>query len=404
LSIVSPSNAFSVGPQTGDRLRVGLLCHPGTGGSVRIAVELGLALHARGWEVHVFSRTAPLGMTPPPGIAFHTLKREPCDRVMTNLDLAWSVEDIEDFASCVVSVARNRSLHVLHFHYAVPFAEVLDKVARAMGERAPALIGTLHGTDVSDRVQGQVCAALTSALQRLDAITTVSQSHAALAAHVFGLDRPPRVIANFVDTDRFFPTSEDVVRPRRPRIIHVSNFRPIKQPESMARIYIKTRRRLDAALWLVGDGDGMGAVRQCLSSAGMSADVLHFGIRHDVENVVRDADVMLVSSRTESFCLAALEAAASGVPVIAPRVGGLSEVIAHRETGLLFEPENEDAAADALVELLSQPELRGRMRRNAVARARDLSARSIVPQYQQLYRDAVSKRVAGGLMSMAEFG
>jgi N-acetyl-alpha-D-glucosaminyl L-malate synthase BshA len=378
-------------PDSRRPLRIGLLCHRGIGGSVRMAIELGTELARRGCAVHIFARAAPMGMKAPPGVKFHTLRKAGHESPVTaRLDLRWSRADLDDMVACITAAVEIEQLDVLHFHYAVPFADVLDMVGRAMGRRAPALIGTLHGTDVSvfGRRPGSR-AALAPALQRLDAITTVSRSHAALAVGAFNLRSAPRVIPNFVDTDRFWPRHDSGNAASPPKIIHVSNFRPVKQPESMARIFVEVRRRLDAVLWLVGDGSGMPSVQACLQRAGVDGDVRYFGLRTDVENIVREADVLVVTSRTESFCLAALEAAASGVPVVAPRLGGLPEVVADNETGLLFDPASERAAADAIVRLLGNPSLRARMGRNSVKRAQDLSAAAIVPRYLQLYRETI---------------
>jgi N-acetyl-alpha-D-glucosaminyl L-malate synthase BshA len=386
------------------KLRIGLLCHRGIGGSVRMAIELGTELARQGCDIHVFARSAPMGMTAPAGVKFHTLNRGTRDSIVTTrLDLQWSSAELDDLIACVLSAVETEQLDVLHFHYAVPFADVLDRIGRAMGRRAPALIGTLHGTDVSvfgRRPQSR--AALASALRRLDVITTVSRSHAALAVDAFGLKEPPSVIPNFVDTERFWPRTDTACAAAPPRIIHVSNFRPVKQPESMARIFVEVRRRLDAALWLVGDGQGMAPVQACLQRAGVEGDVRYFGMRTDVENIMRAADVLLVTSRTESFCLAALEAAACGVPVVAPRLGGLPEVVADQQTGLLFEPDDEQQAADAIVRLLGNPALRAKMARNAFELAQDLSAAAVVPRYLRLYRETIGLRVRETLVEYSE--
>ena len=84
--------------------------------------------------------------------------------------------------------------------------------------------------------------------------------------------------------------------------------------------------------------------------------------------------------------MAALEAAACGVPVVAPRVGGLPEVVDHGRTGHLYEPGDEAGATAALSRLLAAPRLRQRMRRAAVARAHTFEPERVVPRYELLYR------------------
>jgi len=256
---------------------------------------------------------------------------------------------------------------------------------------------TLHGTDVSrfgfDRFLGPD---LGAAVGGMDALTTVSRSHALLAQGVFDLARPPRVISNFVDLRRF--------RPRRlrsvsgpPRVIHVSNFRAVKQPEALARIFVGVRRHADARLTLVGDGERMAPARSILVSSGVEGDVSYLGLRRDVHRILPFADILLVTSRTESFCLAALEAAACGLPVVAPRVGGLPEVVLDGTTGLLFEPGDEPGAVAAVLELLGDAQRRAAMGRAARAHARRFSHGRAVRQYESLYRELAAPRTGAGI-------
>ena len=376
-------------------LSVGLLCHDGVGGSARIAMDLGAALGSRGHDVHVFSRHAPFGMAEPPErVSFHTLAAGGGRRAASPaLDADWPAARIDAMARRVASVARGVSLDVLHFHYAVPFAWVGENVVARMGTTAPALVGTLHGTDVS--VLGRrpdTQWALAATLPRLDGLTTVSADHAALAARTFGLQHEPEVIPNFIDTARFRTVFRSSRERRRPSIVHVSNFRAVKHPQAVARIFAEVRRRADAELWLVGDGEGMPEVRESLDAAGLLDDVRFFGRRLDVERILPEADVMLVTSRAESFCMAALEAGSCGVPVVAPRVGGLADTVTHGHTGELFDAGDEAAAADAVVRLLSDQNLRLRMGSAARWRAHQLSTSAVVPRYEELYRRVLDAR------------
>lgn len=373
------------------RLRVGLLCHDSVGGSVRVAVNLAHALVARGHEVHVFARWTPLEIRPGPRLVLHTLAGSRASgHLVPRLDADWSHDDVAALAELVATVGRAENLDVLHFHYAVPFAAVAGLVRQRLRDQTPAVVGTLHGTDVS--VLGRrpgMRRRLADSLARADALTTVSNNHAALAARTFGLRRVPEVIPNFVDTNRFRPAPAQQAARERPRIAHVSNFRPVKQPLAVARVFREVRRRVEADLWLIGDGEAMPGLRSRLEGYGLAGWTSCFGLRLDLEAILPDADVLLVTSRTESFCLAALEAAACGVPVVAPRVGGLPETILDRETGELFEPGDHAGAAAAIVGLLSNRERRQRMGKAAVRQARRLGEDVIVARYEQLYFDLI---------------
>jgi N-acetyl-alpha-D-glucosaminyl L-malate synthase BshA len=359
-------------------------------------MNLAIALGRRGHDVHVFARRNPLGLArSPAGVALHTLDHDASGRQATPLlDSDWAPEEVEGLAERVAAVTRGASLDVLHFHYALPFVRVLDAVRDRLGADSPPLLGTLHGTDVS--VLGQhpkIRRELARSLPRLDALTTVSESHAELAAQTFGLTSPPEVIPNFVDILRFRPAPKRRER-RRPRVIHVSNFRAPKQPLAVARIYREVRRRCDAELWLVGDGEGMPPVRKLLAEAGVGGDTRWFGLRLDVERIIPHADVLLVTSHTESFCMVALEASACLVPVVAPRVGGLPHTVIDGHTGSLFDPGDETAAADMVARLLADPELRTRLGTAALWHAHSYSTDAIVPRYEELYERALTARAA----------
>lgn len=383
---------------TGASMRVGIACHSGVGGSVRVAVGLAAELARRGHRTHLFART------PPPGwddeasrVVAHSL-RPGEDRLSSKLDATWPAEDLERFSRLVRDVIAAEGLDVLHFHYAVPFVEVAERVRAGLNGSTPGMVMTLHGTDVTTHGANGDGARLGRRLAGFDALTTVSSSHARLSAEVFRFPSPPEVVPNFVDLRRFTPNGSsdpfDDGR-RRPRIVHVSNFRPVKEPERVAHVFARVRRDLDAELWLVGDGEGMGAVRASLREAGVERDVRFFGLRRDIHRILPHADVLLLTSRTESFGLVALEAAACGVPVVAPVVGGLPEVVGSGSTGLLFPPEDEAAAAEAVRRLLVDDRRRREMGDAAVRSARRFSSDGIVPRYERVYRSVLDGRPNG---------
>jgi len=259
------------------------------------------------------------------------------------------------------------------------------------------LIGTLHGTDVStvgrDPVRGPD---LARTLARLDALTTVSASHAALATRLFGLSTPPLVIPNFVDLATFKPARHrpgaGESLPPRPRIAHVSNFRPVKDPQSMARIFLEIRKEMDAELWLIGEGPEMPAVRSILQQAGAEKDVRYWGLHGDVAHTLAQTHLLLMTSLSESFCLAALEAMACGVPVLAPRVGGLPEVVLPGVTGWLFPPGDQATAVRLAVTLLSDQAQRDAMSAAAVRHAARFGHEQVVPIYEDLYARLLARR------------
>jgi glycosyltransferase involved in cell wall biosynthesis len=108
-------------------------------------------------------------------------------------------------------------------------------------------------------------------------------------------------------------------------------------------------------------------------------------VRLDTASLLRQSDLMLVTSRAESFCLAALEAMACGVPVLASQVGGLPEVVRDGETGHLFPPDRPDLAVEMAASLLSDRRRYRAMSEAAAEWARTFDQARMVDRYEQLY-------------------
>ncbi len=372
-------------------MRIGMMCHASFGGSARIGVELAMALGRRGHRVHLFTRTAPLGKwQPTPNVVLHTLPYDEDNLHPAALHTDWSEDDLLSYTSLIRRIIATAGLDVLHFHYAVPFAFVAQRLRHKLGAATPLLVGTLHGTDVTHFGTMPVFGTqLAEAFQAIDVLTAVSVSHARLAASVFKLSKPPQVVTNFVDLSTFWPRASAHYHRRqasRPRLIHVSNFRPVKDSQSMARIFLSIRARLDAELWLVGSGEEMALVRSLLRQSAFAGDVRYLGLQRDVAPLFRQADLLLMTSRYESFCLVALEAMACGVPVLATRVGGLPEVVRHNRTGMLFPLGDHARAVDMAVNLLSDSPRYGKMREAAIRHARQFGDEHVVPAYEALYQ------------------
>ncbi len=372
-------------------MRIGMMCHASFGGSARIGIELSMALARRGHCIHLFTHTTPRGhWVQEPNIVLHTLNQPAsAERDPTALYTDWPEDEIQHYTAQILRVITTEHLDVLHYHYAVPFAFVAQRLRAHLGNATPRLVGTLHGTDVSRFGKDpEIGPRLAEALRSSDVITAVSSSHAELATTVLNLDRPPEVVLNFIDLSRFRPDACTPIdqRPRaRPRLMHISNFRPVKDPRSMARIFLGIRARLGAELWLIGDGEEMAAVPTIFRQSPYADDVRYLGLQSDITPDLRQADLLLMTSQYESFCLVALEAMACGVPVLATCVGGLPEVVVDGHTGLLFPLGEHEQAVEMAVNLLSHPSEHQAMRAAGIRHARQFSTERIVPAYERLY-------------------
>jgi glycosyltransferase involved in cell wall biosynthesis len=126
---------------------------------------------------------------------------------------------------------------------------------------------------------------------------------------------------------------------------------------------------------------------------GLADDVDFLGEQDQVVPLLSAADVFLLPSTQESFGLAALEAMACDVPVVASRVGGLPEVIEHGRTGFLHAPDDLDGMAGSALRLLTDVDLREQMGAAARQAARqDFCEERIVPIYEAYYLEILARR------------
>lgn len=369
-------------------LKIGIVCHPTYGGSGVLASELALTLAERGHGVHLFSYDVPPRLARSSGpVQMHVAQGLPYPLfASTPHDLA--------LVSAILDVHRAESLDIVHAHYALPHA-VTGYLARQAAiadkhKRAPRLVTTLHGTDITLVGSDPSYAPLTQfVLEQSDAVTAVSENLARRTREHFCRDFGSRacaihVVRNFVDTDLFRPLERRAEAP--PTVVHVSNFRPVKRVPWLVRAFAQAVQGLDARLVLVGDGPEQGACRALVRELGIAQRVQFIGERDALPELLSPADVFALSSSDESFGLSALEAMACGTPVVSTDVGGVAEVVVQDECGLLVAPDDLEGYARALRALLGDRERARRMGVRAREIAVDRFARdTVVREYEALY-------------------
>src|SRR5437868_2292067 len=135
--------------------------------------------------------------------------------------------------------------------------------------------------------------------------------------------------------------------------MHISNFRPVKRVKDIIGIFARVQEKVPAVLVMVGDGPDRVLAEEEARRLGVAEHVQFLGKLEAVAPLLANADLFLLPTNRESFGLSALEALASGVPVIGARAGGLPEVVRDGVTGALCEPGDVDGMAAAATRLLS---------------------------------------------------
>jgi N-acetyl-alpha-D-glucosaminyl L-malate synthase BshA len=367
-------------------VRIGVTCYPTVGGSGVVATELGLEMARRGHEVHFICYSLPyrLGRVPP-GVTFHevTVPAYPLFQYPP-YSLA--------LASQMADAVRNHSIELLHVHYAIPHA-ISAYLAREILGGVPKLVVTLHGTDIT--VVGadpSFLPIVRLGIERADAVTAVSRSLADETHERLGVPREIEVIPNFVDANRCDRDFAAAHRRRlspdgAPLLVHASNFRPVKRIMDVLEVFRRVHSEVPAHLALVGDGPDRPGAEKFAREAGIAHRVEFLGNVTPVEGVLGAGDIFLLPSNEESFGLAALEAMACGVPVIASNAGGLPELIAQGSGGFTFPIGDTAAMAAQAVALLTNPAELMRQRSLAHRRAVEhFSTGPVVDRYEALYR------------------
>jgi len=350
-------------------LRIGIACFSTFGGSGVVATEIGMALGRRGHRVAFLSDKPPVRLDPTcPNVTYHEV--ESLDYPLLakrSYAMALSAKMIE--------VARAEKLDLFHLHYAIPHAVSGFLARQVLGAASPRIVTTLHGTDVSLIGSDPRFQPLTEFVVRSsDAVTVPSRWLAEAAHRGLGLSRDIAidVIPNFVDTDTFRPPAgraeleADRFQDARLRVLtHVSSFRPLKRVEDVVRIFAAVRADVPSRLDLVGEGPERPRIESLVASLGLGEHVRFLGELGDLVAHLQQSDLFLLPSETESFGLAALEAMACGVPVVASDVGGISEVVVHGETGFLAAAGDVVAMAGHARSLLTDAQLHRRLSRAA---------------------------------------
>lgn len=374
-------------------MNIGITVYPTYGGSGIVGSELGRDLAERGHNVHFISSVLPTRVTQLGGrVHFHEVE------MMSYPLFEHQPYDLA-LATKMATVARAEKLDLLHVHYAIPHSISAILARESIKEkRYVPVITTLHGTDITLVGADRSYLPITRyALQQSDGVTAVSRFLKKATIETFDFDEV-EVIPNFICQNHYRRTPDSPLhRELAPNgetlLVHVSNFRSVKRPADCIDILAKAKSQGEnVRLIMVGDGPERSAVFYRAEQQGVSEDTIFVGKQANIPDYLGISDVFLLPSELESFGLAALEAQACEVPVIATRVGGVPEVVADGESGYLSDIGDVEKMAEDTIKLIRDEELR----RSFGKRGRELaierySTEKIIPEYIAFYEKVLQE-------------
>jgi N-acetyl-alpha-D-glucosaminyl L-malate synthase BshA len=374
-------------------MKIGIVLYPTFGGSGIVATELGKALAEKGHEIHFITYSQPVRLDRlRENIFFHEVRisdyplfdHSPYEQVLT---------------SKLVDVVKYEKLDLLHCHYAIPHASaafMAQQILKDQGIHIP-YITTLHGTDIT--LVGKDPSfepVITFAINKSTVVTAVSESLRRDTFEHFEITNNIQVVPNFLCLDQYkLPHNTKYKKRYAPEgeilFTHVSNFRKVKRIPDVLEIFKKALDKgVNGKLLMVGDGPERNIAEKQCREWGICSRVLFLGSLKSTIEVLSISDIFLLPSETESFGLAALEALAAKVPVIASNTGGIPEVVEHGVSGFLSNVGDTDDMANNVMKLLESDETLANYKKNAYTQATKFDINKILPIYEDLYERAVN--------------
>jgi len=376
-----------------NKLKIGIVCYPTYGGSGVVATELGIALADKGHEVHFISYDQPFRLDLfSEKIYYHEVS-------VPDYPLFEYTPYELNLTSKLVDVALHEKLNILHVHYAIPHASAAvnaKQILATYGIKIP-IVTTLHGTDITllgkDKSFKPV---IEYAINMSDAVTAVSEDLKKETLKYFNIKNEIQTIPNFIDMSLYQQKKDVKLRNQFAKedefiLTHISNFRKVKRVEDVVSIFNKVSEEIPAKLLMIGDGPERLKAEQLCRQLGITKKVKFLGKLKMIEKILSISDVFILPSKTESFGLVALEAMASKTVVISTNSGGLPEVNIDGRTGYLSEVGDINKMARDTIALLNDVETLNIFKNNALAHAKTFDSPNILPQYEAVYQQLISK-------------
>lgn len=373
-------------------MKIAIVCYPTFGGSGVVATELGIALAKRGHEIHFVTYKQPVRLDYlTHNIHYHEV-------IVPEYPLFHYQPYELALSSKLVTVVKKFNIDVLHVHYAIPHAYagyMAQKMLLEEGIDLP-MMTTLHGTDIT--LVGSHSfykPAVNFSINKSDLVTSVSESLRSDTLAIFDIDKEVHVIPNFIDMNNLQKDFKNCKRHLMANedekiIVHVSNLRPVKRIDHVIEVFYRVQKQLKAKLLIIGDGPERENASKLAHDLGIRDQILFLGKSNEIERILCFSDLFLLPSEKESFGLAALEAMAHGIPVVASNTGGLPEVVNEAYSGYLCKVGDVESMAEKAISILSNEQKLTQMKLNAEKQAWKFDIEQIVPMYEKLYASVLT--------------
>jgi glycosyltransferase involved in cell wall biosynthesis len=247
------------------------------------------------------------------------------------------------------------------------------------------LVVTLHGGFVGSPSQGGMPleSPQVRAILEDDVAAITTYSHEVLSTlERMGLGDKSYLVTNFVDPPFFKKPLGD--KSHATTVIYVGRLEPVQTPELVLLAFKKVIEQVpDAKLVIVGYGTLFEPLRLMIKELNIEGSVTMAGRQTDVRPFLWDSDIFVA---TNFGYIATLEAWSAGLAVIAPNFGILKETVAHEKNGLLFEPDQVDDLAWALLRLIADRSLRETLALNGAKMVQNYDIRTVAPKMSSIYR------------------
>ena len=376
-------------------MKIGIVLYPTFGGSGIVATELGKALAKKRHQVHFITYSHPVKLGElRKNIFYHEVTTSdyplfeytPYEQVLT---------------SKLVDVVKFEKLDLLHVHYAIPHASaayMAQQILKEQGINIP-FITTLHGTDIT--LVGKDPSfepVITFSINHSNKVTAVSENLKEETISLFPIDKKIDVIPNFICMNDYQMENNDYYKkryaPNNEKIIcHISNFRKVKRIEDALKVFDQVSKKIKTKFILVGDGPDRTKLERLARNSPYFENIYFLGNLKSTKEILNIADLFILPSSKESFGLAALEAMACGVPVVASNSGGIPEVVSNGVSGLLNDVGNVNKMAQNAIEILSNEETLKKYKLGALNSAKKFDINNILPLYEKLYESCVKNHL-----------